>query len=353
MANLEYLQILNDGVNVWNEWRVKHQIRRPDFSGVNLAGANLNGIDFNGANLKGANLNKAILYSAALVLADLTAADLRNANLSGADLNGANLTGAKLSGARFDGALIGQTDFIDVNLREARWLDLTHHYRPSEISLSTLKRSEGQISEVFLRHCGLTDWEIEATRFYRNDLSSAEITELAYKIVGTRSDPQIQFYSCFISYSHADAAFACRLHDRLQANGVRCWLDEHQLLPGHDIYDEVDRGIRLWDKVLLCCSKNSLTSWWVDNEINSAFDKEQWLMRERAEKTLVLIPLNLVGYLFSNDWRSGKARQVRARLAADFLGWEQDNEQFDEQVGRILKALRTDRGREIPPPSKL
>ena len=70
----------------------------------------------------------------------------------------------------------------------------------------------------------------------------------------------IEFYSCFISYSHAEKPFAYRLHDTLQSRGIRCWLDEHQVLPGDDIYDQVDRGIRLWDKVLLCCSKESLTT---------------------------------------------------------------------------------------------
>jgi len=62
----------------------------------------------------------------------------------------------------------------------------------------------------------------------------------------------IQFYSCFISYSHEDKPFARRLHDTLQGQGIRCWLDEKQILPGDDIYEHVDRGIRLWDKVLLC-----------------------------------------------------------------------------------------------------
>ena len=54
----------------------------------------------------------------------------------------------------------------------------------------------------------------------------------------------ISFYSCFISYSHEDKAFARRLHDQLQGRGIRCWLDEHQVLPGDDIYEQVDRGIR-------------------------------------------------------------------------------------------------------------
>jgi len=162
------------------------------------------------------------------------------------------------------------------------------------------------------------------------------------------------FYSCFISYSHADKSFARRLHDQLQGRGIRCWLDEHQILPGDDIYDEVDRGIKLWDKVLLCISENSLASWWVDNEINSAFRKEQQLMKQRKKKVWSLIPLDLDGYLLRGEWTRGMASQVKSRLAADFTGWESNNDIFNLALENVVKALQTEEhGRESPPVQKL
>lgn len=119
------------------------------------------------------------------------------------------------------------------------------------------------------------------------------------------------------------------------------------------MYEQVDYGIKLYDKVLLCCSKTSLSSWWVDNEIDTAFDKERSIMKERGKKILALIPLNLDGYMFSDDWLSGKKRQVLSRLAADFSGWENDNTRFESHLERLVNALKTDSTREPPPKSKL
>jgi hypothetical protein len=163
-----------------------------------------------------------------------------------------------------------------------------------------------------------------------------------------------RFYSCFISYSHEDKAFARPLHDRLQGQGIRCWLDEHQLLPGDDLQDGIDRGIRLWDKVLLCASKASLTSWWVDGEINRAFQKEAQIMKERGKKVLALIPLNLDGFLFSGDYQSGKKAEITSRVAANFAGWEKDHALFDRELEKVIHASRPgEGGREKPPPAKL
>jgi hypothetical protein len=185
-------------------------------------------------------------------------------------------------------------------------------------------------------------------------LRRAGLDERYFQLFRSTYARPIEFYSCFISYSHTDTFFAQRLHDHLQARGIRCWLDEKQLLPGDLFLDEIDRGIRLWDKVLLCCSRSSLEkSWWVDKEIDKAVRKEEQLFRERGKRVLALIPLNLDGYLL-HGWESPKTSLITDRLAADFTGWEKDNAKFDAEFDKVVRALRADPGaREKPPVPKL
>jgi hypothetical protein len=63
-----------------------------------------------------------------------------------------------------------------------------------------------------------------------------------------------------------------------------------------------------------------LTSWWGDNEIGTALEKEQQLSKERGTKVQVIIPVNLAGYLLGDTRLSGYRAQIRRRLAADFYG---------------------------------
>jgi TIR domain len=146
--------------------------------------------------------------------------------------------------------------------------------------------------------------------------------------------------------------FANRIYNALHASGISAWLDVKQMLPGDDIYEEVQKGVQCWDKVLLCASKASLTSWWVDSEIDRIFEKERELFKKRKKKMLALIPLMVDDFLLL-QWESGKAQEVKSRIAADFRRW-QDMRDFEQTFDRLLLALRSDaQARESPPEAKL
>jgi len=287
---------------------VTDAVIRSPISGVDLYHADLTDTVLAHANLASSNLTWAHL-----VKTDLSDADLRCSRLWFADFMEANL-----SNSRFDGATTGWTKFSRVDLSRASGLENIVHIGPSMVGFDTIEHSGGAVPKQFLQGAGLSDKMIRA----QLSLSRAA------------------FYSCFISYAHEDRQFARRLHGVLQSQGVRCWLDEKDILPGDNIYDQVERGIRSADKVLLCCSQSSLNSWWVDGEIATAFAKEQRLVNDARRETTVLIPLNLDGYLLSGKWRSGKSAQVLQRLAADFTGRNLDDASFEAACESVVDALR-------------
>ncbi len=376
MANKEHLAILRQGVEEWNQWRKENPNLKPDLSNVELPqadlfGANLFGVNLIKANLFGANLIGTILIRVNLSQADLSRANLSRANLSqailtqayfrqsvfnrtilfeanlsrsilyeadvrGAYIEGANIKGADLSradfsytnldNADFSNAQCGATIFVDIDLSSAKGLETVEHRGPSTIGTDTLFRSKGKIPEIFLRGCG--------------------VPESLITYLPSFMEQAIQFYSCFISYSHKDQDFARRLHDHLQGEGIRCWLDEHELNPGDPLHPTIYEAIRVYDKVLLCCSETALKSWWVEKEFGNAIQKEE------DYRDVVLIPLNLDGYLFSPECEGWIPNEIKKRLAADFTGWK-EHDGFEAAVSRVIKALRTDGGKLPPPEPKM
>jgi hypothetical protein len=363
MPNAEHLKKLKDGVAGWNKWREEPNREVPDLSGANLTAAQMSGANLSAANLRNAKMRRASLIVSNLSGADLTGADLFDAKLNHADLNraglsradlsAANLSGAKLfaadlSGANLSGADLSETDLSGANLRDAnvfnasftkarldhttftftslksaKGLDACEHLGPSALDYHTLMIS-GPLPDVFLRGCGLPD-------------------EFIRYVPGFWTQPNA-FYSCFVSYSVADKPFAVRLHDALQGSGIRCWLDEHQLLSGDQAHRTVDEGVRLWDKVLLCCSKNSLSSWWIDKEVEKALLKEEKIATGRDKEIAAIIPLNLDGHMFWPGWQGWKQAHLAKRKTPDFTGWECNEAKFEEQLEAVIDSLRVYKG---------
>lgn len=342
MADEDHLRILREGIDAWNRWREEHpdvhpelrsaDLRRMDLSGARLgrAGlmradlveARLRQADLRGANLIGAYLNEADLSGADLTEANLGRADLHEANLAGvnlsgasldeADLIGANLSWANLRGANLRQAKVRWTVFANVDLSDVEGLESVWQDGPSTIGIDTVYRSQGRIPEAFLRGAGVSDEFITYVR----------------SLVGR----PIEYYSCFISYSSKDQAFAERLHADLQAKGVRCWFAPEDLKVGDRFRQRIDEAIRIHDKLLLILSRHSVASDWVATEVEAALEKE------RLRGQTVLFPVRIDDPIMTTD-QAWAADVRRTRHIGDFTQWK-DHDTYAAAFDRLMRDLK-------------
>ncbi len=192
MANQVYLDILRQGVEVWNQWREDKQVIRPDLRKANLERANLKGVNLKRANLEGAILWNACLERANLVRANLIGADLVGVKLNSADLRGAwlgkvNLEEAWLGKANLEGADLGNADFSGANLEKAylKGADLERanlrevNLRGADLERANLKEAnleEASLEEVHLERADLTGADLRGANLWRADLRGADLT---------------------------------------------------------------------------------------------------------------------------------------------------------------------------------
>lgn len=299
------------------------QLRGCNFNRSDLAGANLRGTDLSGANLSGANL-----YTALLGDANLHNANLREANLVSAELQGVIVTGADFAGARF-----GMTSLGDLDISEAVNLDLAVHYRPSSISSETLRLTAAGLAKM----PGVAHRPV--FRFLADSGIHEELLATARSWIGR----PIEFYTVFLSHSSLDKLFARKLYSDLRSVGVNCWFDEKQILPGDDILDLVDQGIRIFDKLILVCSEASLSvrsGWWVEQEIERALAKER-LSRSNGTRLAVLVPITLDDYIFKR-WESRFKASVVDKHVGDFRAWQEPSK-YSAALERLVSALNVSR----------
>ena len=380
MANPEHLEILQQGVTAWNAWREQNEDKdedediRPDLDGAdlraadlradprgyvfraanlgkadlrqaklndarlddtylswadlrgadlrgaevgdarlteaNLRGANLRGANLSGAGLIGANLSGANLTSTNLDKVDLSGADLSGANLSRASLWSTNLSGANLTGACVSKVSLWDTVFGDTNLTAVRGLETCYHNGPSTLDHRTLAKS-GPLPLAFLRGCGLPDILIDY-------------------LPSLLGEP-VQFY-CFISHASKDHAFAERLYADLQSNGVRCWFAPEDLPIGAKTRVRIDEAIRVYDKLLLILSRHSVTSQWVEQEVETA------LARERQQGTTILFPVRIDNTVMTLE--TGWPALIRnTRNIGDFRRWK-THDVYQQAFDRLLRDLK-------------
>jgi uncharacterized protein YjbI with pentapeptide repeats len=173
VANQKHLDLLRQGVDVWNAWRttqnplvcpdlIEARLIEADLYRALLMKANLTGAHLNGAHLNGANLNGAHLMEADLSWANLTAAGLMMANLSGANLTGAHLKGANLMMANLMMANLSGANLIEADLYRAL--------------LMKANLTGAHLNEANLDGAHLNGANLMAAQLVETNLKSADLT---------------------------------------------------------------------------------------------------------------------------------------------------------------------------------
>lgn len=365
MAKHEQLDILKQGVTVWNKWRNDNpsaqidlrntdltkldvgtvhnriDLRKVDFHNaglgnviadeLDLSEANLSGISFLDASLWRVNLYRANVVGGNLGGSNLAAADFTEANLSNADLTYANLTQAEFKDTNLIKANLGSTILSGVDLRFIKGLDDIVHEFPSFLSTDTMKLSNGEISNLFLRGCGLSDWEINSAKLYNSELSNEEINQILYTMYDLRAQQPLQISPVFISYNHIDSSFVDKLEELLNEKGIRFWRDIHNATSGR-LEKQIDRAIRQNPTVVLVLSEHSIKSDWVQHETRKARELEKELGRD------VLCPVALDDSWKSSLWPERIMEQVKEYNILDFSAWK-DNKTLNIMFKKLINGL--------------
>ena len=205
MANREHLDIIKQGVALWNQWRKDNAGVEPELAGADLSRSDLSGADLSETDLRKANLRESNLQEAKLIKTDLREADLRRASFNLANLSEANLSEAVLKEADLSEAVLKKSyliraDLVGADLFEAdlekadfRWAfligtnleranltraDFRWAYlieaRLGEADLSEANLIEANFSKADLRRVNFRDASVARSYFGDLDLSMAK-----------------------------------------------------------------------------------------------------------------------------------------------------------------------------------
>ena len=127
--------------------------------------------------------------------------------------------------------------------------------------------------------------------------------------------------SIFLCHSAKDKFFVRELARQLQAVGVRVWLDEAEINIGDSLTQKIGHAIEAMEFFGVVLSRHSVTSEWVQRELQVAMQRE---LKERKVVILPLLlePVELPAFL-------------RDKLYADFT----TPDRFKETFPKLLKAL--------------
>lgn len=105
------------------------------------------------------------------------------------------------------------------------------------------------------------------------------------------------------------------------------------------MWGEIDRGIKVYDKLVVVYSQHSLTSGPVLREIERSLQREDDELRATGHAKPVLFPITLDRYLF-DDWQHPRKADVLTKVVGTFQGWNRSAEKYTTACDRLLRSLQ-------------
>jgi hypothetical protein len=113
---------------------------------------------------------------------------------------------------------------------------------------------------------------------------------------------------------------------------VRSWLATEDLKIGDPFRQGIDEAIRHHQKLLVVLSSSSVASQWVEDEVESAFEKEN------REGRLVLLPIRIDNTVMESD--KAWATKIRRRHIGDFSNLNLLS--YEAALQRLLRDLNAE-----------
>jgi len=317
--NLDYAQLTR--VSFQHSDIVNTSIRNARIVKMKALSSKFKGVDFSNTVIKISKFDFTIWNDCKFIRSDIYNSEYFYLSITKSDFSQAELLelqfqyGSILE-SEFKDSTFGSLVFVSVTLSKLLNLDLITHRSGSYIDANSLLSNASELPKVFLRGIGLSDNFID--------------------YLSSFSESAIQYYSCFISYSHKDELFAKRLHNDLQNEGVRCWFAPEDMKIGDKVRHTIYEAIRIKDKLLVIMSKESVNSDWVEEEVKKA------LAEEKSQDKLILFPVRIDEEVMTTN--KAWAEKIRNdRHIGDFRKWENPAE-YEKVFNRLLKDLKVEKG---------
>jgi predicted adenine nucleotide alpha hydrolase (AANH) superfamily ATPase len=110
------------------------------------------------------------------------------------------------------------------------------------------------------------------------------------------------------------------------------WFAPEDLKIGDKFRSRIDEAIRVYDKLLLVLTENSVESPWVEKEVEMAFEKE------RKQERTVLFQIRLDDAVSDSDG-AWAADIRRTRHIGDFKKWK-SHDHYQEAFGPLMRDLK-------------